>query len=210
MPGITQKVLGGSAPSGGFATPGGYPVQSPFLGSGPGYGGQPGGWIEGNETAGLNQPILRLADNTNTSQRNAMPIERIQQMVDDAIKINNSPAELQPYFLRNIIAESGGNPGAISVKGASGLGQIMPGTARGLNIDPTDPAQAVEGSVRYLTQLYRQFNSIPLAIAAYNAGPGRIRACGNKIPDISETIGHVSKVYGSVPEDMIAYGCGGR
>jgi peptidoglycan DL-endopeptidase CwlO len=89
--------------------------------------------------------------------------------------------------------ESGGNASAISPAGAIGLMQIMPGTARGLGVDPRDPAQAVDGAARLLSSHLRDFGSLDLALAAYNAGPGAVRKYDG-IPPYSETQNYVRKV----------------
>ena len=70
--------------------------------------------------------------------------------------------------------ESGWDPKAVSPKGAIGLMQIMPATAKELGIDPHDPQQNLTGGTRYLSSLLKKFGDIPQAVAAYNAGPGRI------------------------------------
>ena len=74
--------------------------------------------------------------------------------------------------------------------GEVGVFQLMPATAAQLGVDPTDLNQNIQGGVSYLQQLYAQFNNWPAAIAAYNAGPGRV-ASGN-IP--SSTQSYVSSV----------------
>lgn len=99
-------------------------------------------------------------------------------------------------FLRMIGAESSWNQGAVSPKGATGLGQLMPGTAAKLGVDPTDPYQNIEGSARYLAQQYGTFGTWPLALAAYNAGPGAVRKYGG-IPPFAETQAYVPKILGS-------------
>jgi len=99
-------------------------------------------------------------------------------------------------FLRMIGAESSWNQGAVSPKGATGLGQLMPGTAAELGVDPTDPYQNIEGSARYLAQQYGDFGTWPLALAAYNAGPGAVRKYGG-IPPFAETQAYVPKILGS-------------
>lgn len=98
-------------------------------------------------------------------------------------------------FLRMIGAESAWNQGAVSPKGATGLGQLMPGTAAELGVDPTDPYQNIEGSARYLAQQYGDFGTWPLALAAYNAGPGAVRKYGG-IPPFAETQAYIPKILG--------------
>lgn len=92
-------------------------------------------------------------------------------------------------------AESGYNPNARSGAGAQGLMQFMPGTAKGLGINPLNPAQAIDGAARYLKQLYSQTGSWQLAIAAYNAGPGAVKKYGG-IPPYAETQAYVRRVTG--------------
>jgi hypothetical protein len=89
--------------------------------------------------------------------------------------------------------ESGFNSGAVSPAGAQGLMQFMPATARGLGVNPLDPVSAVDGAARYLGQLTAQFGSTPLALAAYNAGPGSVAKYGG-IPPFPETQSYVRAV----------------
>ncbi len=89
--------------------------------------------------------------------------------------------------------ESGFNPGAVSGAGAWGLMQLMPGTARGLGVDPTNPAQAIEGAARLLSQNLRTFGSTSLALAAYNAGAGAVSKY-HGMPPYAETRSYVTKV----------------
>ena len=90
-------------------------------------------------------------------------------------------------------AESGLDPNARSHAGALGLMQLMPGTARELGVDPMNPAQAVDGAARLLRQHLKTFGSVPLALAAYNAGPGAVRKYDG-IPPYSETRAYVKRV----------------
>ena len=90
--------------------------------------------------------------------------------------------------------ESGYNPRAVSKAGAQGLMQLMPSTARGLGVrDAFDPEQAVNGAAKLLSQHLREFQSLPLALAAYNAGGGAVRRHGG-IPPSAETQAYVPKV----------------
>ena len=73
--------------------------------------------------------------------------------------------------------------------------QFMPATAKGLGIDPTDPAQAVDGGARYLKAQLDRFGSVDLALAAYNAGPGAVQRAGG-VPPYTETRNYVAKVLG--------------
>ena len=87
--------------------------------------------------------------------------------------------------------ESNFNPKAISPKGAVGLGQLMPDTAADLGVkDPLDPEANLHGSAKYFTQQLEQFGSLDLALAAYNAGPQRVREF-HGIPPFAETRSYI-------------------
>jgi soluble lytic murein transglycosylase-like protein len=89
--------------------------------------------------------------------------------------------------------ESGFDASARSSSGALGLMQFMPSTAAGLGIDPLDPSSAVNGAAEYLSGLQSRFGSLPLALAAYNAGPGAVSRYGG-IPPYAETQNYVRAV----------------
>ncbi|SFD14532.1 Transglycosylase SLT domain-containing protein [Tropicimonas isoalkanivorans] len=96
-------------------------------------------------------------------------------------------------FRANIEIESAYDPAARSHVGAIGLGQLMPATARQLGVDPSDPAQNLDGSARYLLAMLEEFGTVSLALAAYNAGPDAVRTHGG-IPPYRETEQHVKRV----------------
>lgn len=95
-----------------------------------------------------------------------------------------------------ITAESGYNPRAVSRKGAEGLMQLMPDTARRYGVaDSFDPAQNIRGGARYLRDLLQMFgNNMELAVAAYNAGEKAVMKHGYRIPPYRETLAYVPKV----------------
>ncbi|MDJ0954325.1 MAG: lytic transglycosylase domain-containing protein [Acidimicrobiia bacterium] len=103
-------------------------------------------------------------------------------------------AGLDPRLLAAMVwQESGFRPDAVSRSGAIGLAQLMPGTADGLEVDPWDPVQNLDGGARYLAWTIEEFGSVELGLAAYNAGPGRVREAGG-IPNIAETQAYVPRV----------------
>lgn len=89
--------------------------------------------------------------------------------------------------------ESRGNPRALSPKGAMGVMQLMPATAAALGVDPRDPVANIHGGATYLARQIAQFGTIPLALAAYNAGPGAVRRYGG-IPPYAETRDYVDTI----------------
>jgi soluble lytic murein transglycosylase-like protein len=105
---------------------------------------------------------------------------------------------IDPALLHGLIQqESGFDPGAQSSAGASGLTQLMPGTASSMGVsNPLNPTESIEGGARYLSQLMSQFGgNTEDALAAYNAGPGAVQQYGG-IPPYAETQSYVSKVLG--------------
>ena len=115
----------------------------------------------------------------------------------DLIQASAARFQLDPALLRAVInAESGYNPNAVSRRGAGGLMQLMPMTARRLGVaNVFDPAENVVGGARYLVELLQLFdNDLQLALAAYNAGEAAVLKYGRRIPPYRETTEYVSKV----------------
>ncbi len=102
----------------------------------------------------------------------------------------------EDLFLRLVQQESGWNPQAVSHKGATGLAQLMPDTARLLRVDINDPRQNLEGGARYLRLMHDRYGDWRLALAAYNAGPGAVDQHGG-IPPYRETQTYVVAILGN-------------
>ncbi len=143
---------------------------------------------------------VRLKPKSKTADADATPAVRYKgsykgeylEVAKAAARKHSVPEEM---FLKLVQQESGWNPGAVSHKGATGLAQLMPGTARHLGVDATDPKENLDGGARYLRQMYDKFGSWRLALAAYNAGPGAVEAYDG-IPPYEETKNYVKAILG--------------
>ncbi len=116
--------------------------------------------------------------------------------LNEVIREVSRRSRLDADFIASVIrAESGGDAKAVSSKGARGLMQLMPGTADQLGVKNSfDAAQNVDGGVRYLLQLLQQFDyDVPKALAAYNAGPGRVVQYKG-VPPYRETRAYVARI----------------
>ena len=109
--------------------------------------------------------------------------------------------DLSPSLLEALVwQESRWGPAAVSHAGARGLAQLMPGTARYLGVDPDDPMQNLEGGARYLREQLDRFDGdLEKALAAYNAGPGRVIRAGG-VPNIRETRNYVAAIMGRLAD----------
>jgi soluble lytic murein transglycosylase-like protein len=120
-------------------------------------------------------------------------IARYTPFIEAAARKNG----LDPLLLHAVIrAESGYNAQALSVKGASGLMQLLPATAKRYGVtDLFDPRQNIEAGAKYLKDLLELFeNNLELALAGYNAGEGSVIRAGKKVPNYRETLAYVPKV----------------
>jgi hypothetical protein len=127
-----------------------------------------------------------------------MPATELDKLVEENSQQQGVKAEL----IRAVIAqESGARPCAVSWKGAQGIMQLMPATAEQLGVrDPFDPRQNVEGGTKLLKQLLTKYsNNVSLALAAYNAGEGRVDRDG-AVPQIAETQNYVNQIESKLPK----------
>jgi len=125
------------------------------------------------------------------------PLLRRATTYDDHIHAAAQRYGIAPPLLKAVMAvESNFDPRAISEKGATGLMQLMPATARDMYVDDLfDPAQNIDGGARYLRSLQDQFGGdLEKVLAAYNAGPEAVRRAGGAIPRIRETQSYVRRV----------------
>ena len=119
---------------------------------------------------------------------------------DDLIVEHSTRHALSPDFIRAVIqAESAFNPRALSAKGAMGLMQLMPQTARAYGVlNPFNAAENIRAGVAYLRSLLDRFNQDEsLALAAYNAGPAAVEKYGRSVPPYKETRRYVATIRGA-------------
>lgn len=118
------------------------------------------------------------------------------QSVDEVVNAVSGRHHLDPDLINSVIhAESGFNPRAVSPKGARGLMQLMPQTASRLGVaNSFDPSDNLEGGTRYLRELLERYNfDLIKALAAYNAGPGRVEQY-HGVPPYYETQAYVARI----------------
>ena len=125
-------------------------------------------------------------------------VERYRALIEEAAR----RAGVDPLLMEAMIMrESSGDPNAVSPKGAQGLGQLMPGTARMLGVkDPHDPKQNLRGMAAHLDYLIDKYDNPVIAVAAYNAGERRVERAGWLVPRISETRAYVRRVFRNYEE----------
>jgi soluble lytic murein transglycosylase-like protein len=120
--------------------------------------------------------------------------DSIRELIKKIAKALN----MDPRILEAVArAESGGNQAAISPAGAVGVMQLMPGTARELGVNPYDTEQNILGGAMYLKRQMDRFGSLPLALAAYNAGPGAVEKYGGISP-YEETKRYIANVLSMI------------
>lgn len=116
----------------------------------------------------------------------------VARIIEETARAHN----VDPLLVRSVIeAESNYNPHALSARGAQGLMQLMPATARRLGVtDSFDPRQNIEAGVRYLKYLQDLYQDDRLALAAYNAGPAAVQRYDQRVPPYPETQAYVERV----------------
>lgn len=200
LAGVAMFVMGSPAyadvieinPEGAHWVVGGNPEQHGVMavapGSAPAENAQPD--AASTIPAGMAVPMAAVADPS-------IPESNIPEVYRNTVLHLAAKYDLSPALLEALVwQESRWNYRAVSSAGARGLGQLMPGTARDMGVNPDDPFANLEGATRYLRiQLDRFGGDVELALAAYNAGPGRvIRARG--VPRIRETQLYVAAIMG--------------
>jgi len=147
---------------------------------------------------GYKEIQLSLAEISVPSQYRNRPVESyVRTDVSALVNMYSKQYGLSPSLVLAVIkAESNFNPKARSPKGAEGLMQLMPGTAKLMGVrNSFDPAQNIAGGTQYLAKMHELFNgNTKLALAAYNAGPGAVQKYGG-IPPYDETKQYIANVY---------------
>lgn len=136
--------------------------------------------------------------NARIQAANSAGVASSPQDIDAAITMAAARHNVDPNLVRAVVkVESNFNPNAVSRKGAMGLMQLMPSTARQLKVqNPFDPQQNVDAGVRHLKQLLESYGGdVKLTLAAYNAGSGAVaRSAG--VPHFAETQNYVRRITG--------------
>ncbi len=149
-------------------------------------------------------PVEPIAVSSNLSQQQAkddenMAVSARGMQYKDEVKLAANDSGVESALLHAVITvESNYNSRAVSPKGARGLMQLMPFTAKRFGVNNSyDPGQNIQGGARYLAYLLKLFkNDFSLAVAAYNAGEDAVIKYGNKVPPYRETVNYVGKVMG--------------
>ncbi len=148
--------------------------------------------LEGPDDATV--PDYAIADPARHAQ--AIPARYAAKLAELAERFDLSPALMEALVWQ----ESRWREDARSPVGAQGLAQLMPGTARYLGVNPNDPFANLEGGARYLREQLDRFDgNLEKALAAYNAGPGRVERSGG-IPNIRETKQYVAAIIGRLAD----------
>ena len=146
----------------------------------------------GEKSKGVDWAVHSFRANPSADGRSALPPQEVNRLVDETAQ----RYRVDPQLVHAIIkVESEYDPNAVSRKGAMGLMQLIPATARRFGVEnPFDPQQNIEGGVTYLKYLMNIFDGdLALSLAAYNAGENSVLRTG-RIPSFAETRDYVRKV----------------
>jgi hypothetical protein len=143
------------------------------------------GWFSGSSTAMKTEPVA-VGDSA------TLPLRAIAR--EAALSAGLDP----DIFERQIMAESQFDPNATSPAGARGIAQLTPATARAWGVDPSDPVASLQAAAQHMAGYLKQYGNYPLALAAFNAGPGAVDRYGG-VPPFAETRSYISKILGSGP-----------
>jgi soluble lytic murein transglycosylase-like protein len=173
-------------------------------------------WMKGTSESAIDQPAS-MVSNGSASACGAIPYAphpalnatqelRRQRYFDQMVAAACGVGVPVHLFDALIIQESRYNPLAISSKGASGLTQLMPGTAASLGVvDRWNVAQNLDGGARYLRKQLDTFGNWALALGAYNAGPGNVIKYGG-LPPFRETRGYVRSILSGLSAYQLSHG----
>lgn len=140
-------------------------------------------------------PVVPSGSSSNSQVLDLIRITATRHQRNRALALAGlSSRDWHILFQAMIEAESGYNPTAVSPVGAYGLGQLMPTTARALGVDPHNTSQNLDGAARYLLAQLEEFQTIDLALAAYNAGPQRVVEYSG-VPPFGETRAYIARIH---------------
>lgn len=157
-----------------------------------------------NGPSGISKAVVKPSRHEENSSSSAPHDSFENQTIDGCIREAAEKYKVPPGLIRAVVkAESNFNINAVSVAGAQGLMQLMPGTAKELGVeDPFDIRQNIDGGTRYLRQMLDLFGGdIRQALSAYNAGPGNVIKYGGNVP-FPETKQYVSRVLNTVERSV--------
>lgn len=128
-------------------------------------------------------------------QNDTIEIQKPQNQVDMFVQKYSEEYDVPQDLIYAVIrAESKGKHNSKSHKGAIGIMQLMPSTAKWLEVDPHDLEDNIKGGVKYLSMQLKTFKQTKLALAAYNAGPGNVYKYNKTIPPFKETVNYIHKI----------------
>jgi soluble lytic murein transglycosylase-like protein len=158
-----------------------------------------------NNDSYIDVPTAEIT-NMAESQEPIAPQVQLQPTMNQVVSAASDKHQIDPDLITSVIhAESAFNPKALSPKGAQGLMQLMPGTASRLGVtNAYDPAANVDGGTQYLRELLLKYNGdIIKALAAYNAGPGRVQQY-HGVPPYPETRAYVARIVREFNQKKLA------